>query len=151
MSYELRRVESEADWQAMHEIRRATLFAPDRHGAAIVYDDKHADDRNPDNHCLLFLVDGRPIGVARLDRRDADSGVVRLVAVAPDVQGKGYGRVMGERVEACARGRGMSELFINAAPTAIGFYEKTGWQRFSWDPCELTGIAARCVQMRKDL
>lgn len=151
MSDELRRVESAADWQAMHQIRRATLFAAARHGATTAYDDNHPDDRNPDNHCLLFSVDGQPVGVARLDQRGADSGVVRLVAVAPEVQGRGYGRVMGELVDAQARARGMTQLFINAAPTAIGFYEKTGWQRFSWDPCELTGIAQRCVQMRKGL
>ena len=46
---------------------------------------------------------------------------------------------------------GLRELRVNAAPDAVGFYEGCGWQRNSWAPDELTGIAADCVQMTKPL
>ena len=45
----------------------------------------------------------------------------------------------------------MRRLFVNAAPDAIGYYEKLGWQRFSWDETELSGIAAGAIQMTKSL
>lgn len=151
MTYELRPVATAAEWAAMHDIRRATLFVAGRHGASVTYDENHPDDRDPANQCFLFLLDEHPIGVARLDRRGTDGGVVRLVAITPQSQGDGHGRVMSDMIDSAARARGMTHLFINAAPTATGFYEKTGWRMFSWNPAELTGIASRCVQMRKDL
>ena len=151
MTYELRPVVTSEDWQAMHAIRRATLFVAGRHAIPIVYDDQHPDDRKPGNQCFLFLLDGRPIGVTRLDRRGADGGVVRLVAIAPDIQRAGHGRAMGAMVEDVARARGMTRLVINAAGTATGFYERTGWFPFGWDAAELAGIASHCVQMAKPL
>jgi hypothetical protein len=45
----------------------------------------------------------------------------------------------------------MLMLKVNAVPTAVGFYEKTGWLRQIWGPAELAGIAADCVQMVKTI
>jgi N-acetylglutamate synthase-like GNAT family acetyltransferase len=136
-------------WQAFHDIRRIELFeSKGRHG---VYDDRHPDDFAPANQPLLFRVDGRPLGALRLDDRGDGTGVVRLVAVSSKEQGKGHGRIMQQLLDELARQRGMRELYINSAPTAVGFYEKTGWTRHVWDETELVGIAAECVQMRKPL
>ena len=33
-----------------------------------------------------------------------------------------------------ARLQSMHTLFLNAAPTAVGFYEKLGWEPFVFDP-----------------
>lgn len=149
MSYELRAVKTPEDWAAMHDIRRATLFAPERHGDEVVYDDNHPDDRDARNQCFLLVRDGRPTGVARLDRRGDREGVVRLVAIVPDGQRQGRGRAMSDLIDAKARGWGLRTLLINAHESAVGFYEKTGWVRETWDPRELVGIAAHCTQMTK--
>lgn len=69
----------------------------------------------------------------------------------PDRQRRGYGRLLQRLVEQEARRRGMRHLAVNAHRTAVGFYEKTGWQRQSWDPDELVGLAVDCVQMVKAL
>jgi GNAT superfamily N-acetyltransferase len=145
----LRAVTTEDDWHAMHEIRRAVLFAPGRHPAGVVYDDAHPDDRDPRNQCFLFWLDERPIGVVRLDERAPAVGAVRLVAVVVEFQRQGHGRELGRLIEAEARSRGMRRLVVNAHPDAIGFYERTGWHFEEWDCRELTGIAASCVQMAK--
>lgn len=134
----------------MHDIRRAELFRPERHGDDIVYDENHPADRDPANVPYVLVLDGAPIGVTRLDRRGA-VGVVRLVAVIASEQGKGHGRVLSDLIEAEARRFGITRLHVNAHPSAIGYYEKTGWHREEWDPSEMVGLAADCVQMVKGI
>ena len=149
MSFTLEAPASAEDWQAFHDIREAELFRA-RH-RDVIYDRQHPDDFTPKNRPLLFKRDGRPIGTIRLDDLGNGKGAVRLVAITHAEQGKGYGRVMGKMCEDIARAGGMHVLYVNAAPEALGFYEKTGWQAYSWDPDELVSIAADCVQMRKVL
>lgn len=145
---ELVRVGSPQAWTAFHAIRRKILW--DNRGRT-GYDNKHPQDYDPQNHALMLTVDDVPTGVLRLDRLRADAGIVRLVAIREEVQGQGYGRVMAQLTETYALQLGYQTLYVNAAPDAIGYYEKTGWVRFDWDPSELTGIAAHCLQMRRSL
>lgn len=146
MSYELRPVTTAQEWAALHDIRRATLFTPER---GIVYDEHHPHDLNPAHQCFLLLYEGQPIGVVRLDPRGEDAMVVRLVGILPQLQGQGHGRVLGQLVEQEARRRGARRLMLNSRDTAVGFYERTGWTAEVWDAAELADIAAHCVQMTK--
>ena len=140
---------TEADWQAFHEIREAVLWtARGKSG----YDRRHVDDYEvPANQPLLLKDDGRPVGVARLDDRGDGTGAVRLVAVVSEGQGRGHGRAPSDLWDDNARGKGIHTLYVIAAPEALGFYEKMGWERFVWDEAELAGIASDCIQMRKRL
>jgi hypothetical protein len=149
MAYKLKQVMTDAEWAAMHALRRDVLFSPFRH-AGIVYDENHPDDRNPRHIPFLLIADGRAVGITRLDLQ-GEVAVVRLVAIAATEQRSGHGRVMSQLVEGEALKRGVRLLRVNAAPDAVGFYEKTGWHLAAWDPGELTGIAADCVQMEKSL
>ena len=146
MALHLKRVERPDEWRAMHGIRRAVLFAPDRH--AVAYDENHPDDRVEGNTPFLFFDDGKPVGVARLDAR-GEVGIVRLVAIVAAKQRAGLGRAMDLALVAEARRRGIGLLRVNAAADAVGFYEKTGWHRANWNPAELTGLARDAVQMEK--
>lgn len=147
MSYELIEVSTPEDWAAFHDIRRIELFeAKGRFG---IYDDRHPDDAADFAHPYLLKQDGRPLGTTRLDVRGDGTGIFRLVAITADAQGQGHGRVLSEMVEAKARSFGIGTLYVNAAESAVGYYEKTGWTRFLWDQAELVGIASTCVQMRK--
>ena len=147
--YELRQVSTPKDWAAMHRLRRDVLFAPFRK-QGIVYDDNHPDDRDPGNLPFLFLLAGRPAGITRLDLQ-GDTAIVRLVAIAPELQRQGHGRAMSECIDQEARRRGVRLLRVNAAPEAVGLYEATGWHRREWDREELSGIAADCIQMEREL
>ena len=149
MIYSLEAPASDADWQAFHDIRDAVLFKG-RH-RDVVYNRNHPDDFKPDNRPLLFKVDGQPLGVIRLDDFGDGTGAVRLVAITQSEQGNGHGRVMSEMCDALARELGMHTLYVNAAPEALGYYDKLGWERFIWDPAELIEIARDCEQMRKAL
>ncbi|MER8873175.1 GNAT family N-acetyltransferase [Mesorhizobium sp. M0814] len=75
----------------------------------------------------------------------------RLVAVTEGEQGKGHGRNLNSLVEAEAGRRGVKTLRFNSAPEALGYYEKMGWRRASWDKNELVGLAKNCIEMFKEL
>lgn len=149
MDYELVEVAEPEDWAAYHAIRRQELFeARGRHG---IYDPNRRDERLPGMHHLLLKADGQPLATTRLDIRDNGTCVFRLVAVTASEQGKGHGRVLGRMVEDKARALGAHTAYVNAAPTALGYYEATGWRHYVWDAAELTSIASECIQMRKAL
>jgi len=149
VAYSLETPASPDDWQAFHDIREAELFRA-RH-REVAYDRNHPDDFTSENRPLLFKQDGQPIGVMRLDDLGDGTGAVRLVAITCKEQGRGLGRTMAGMCDAIAREARLHTLYVNAAPEALGFYEKIGWERFVWDPTELVSIAADCVQMRKRL
>jgi|ERR1700735_238339 N-acetylglutamate synthase-like GNAT family acetyltransferase len=148
MAHELSKVTSESDWRDYHSLRRKILWEAK---GRIGYDETHRDEFLEPNHPLLLKLYGRSIGTTRLDDFNDGTGAVRLVTIAIDVQGRGHGRVLSELVENYARRLGLTTLFVNAAPEAVGYYEKLGWEHYSWNPAELIGIAANCKQMRKVL
>jgi N-acetylglutamate synthase-like GNAT family acetyltransferase len=149
MNYELVEVTESDDWAAYHAIRRQELF--EANGRHNIYDANRPDERHPGMHHYLLRANGRPVGTTRLDVRDDGTCVFRLVAITASEQGKGHGRVLGGMVEVRARAFGAHTAYVNAAPTALGYYEATGWQRFVWDEAELVSIASECIQMRKTL
>lgn len=149
MDYTLIEVAEPDEWAAYHMIRRQELFeARGRHG---IYDPDRADERLPGMHPYLLKASGRPLGTTRLDIRDDGTCIFRLVAITASEQGKGHGRVLGGMVEDMARAHGAHTAYVNAAPTALGYYEATGWERHVWDEAELLSIASECIQMRKAL
>jgi N-acetylglutamate synthase-like GNAT family acetyltransferase len=148
MSYELVEVTADSDWGDYHSLRRRVLWeARGRSG----YNERHPDEHLAANHPLLLKLDGRSIGTTRLDNLGDRRGVVRLVAIAADVQRRGHGRVLSALVEDYARRLGLRTLLVNADPQAVGYYEKMGWEAGIWDEAELTGIASDCEQMTKVL
>jgi N-acetylglutamate synthase-like GNAT family acetyltransferase len=147
-NYELVRISAKNDWQAYHDIRRKVLW---ENRGRTNYDDTHKDEYLPDHHLLLFMLNDIPIGTTRLDDLKNGFGVVRLVAISDEFQGKGHGRQLASSVENHARGLGIKTLYVNAAPEALGYYKKLGWEFYQWHTEELTGIAEDCKQMRKIL
>lgn len=147
MNYELVDVTEPDDWASFHAIRRIELFeAKGRFG---VYNEQHPDDYADFARPFLLKLDGRPLGTTRLDLFDDGRAAIRLVAVTRDEQRRGHGRVMEHLVSERARALGVHTLLVNSAEDAVGFYRKSGWELFDWDPDELVNIAVSCIQMRK--
>jgi N-acetylglutamate synthase-like GNAT family acetyltransferase len=148
MSYHLADLTTGHDWHDYHSLRRQVLWeGRGRSG----YDENHPDEYRPANHPLLLKLDGRSIGTIRLDDFGNGTGAVRLVAIAPDMQRHGHGRVLATLVEDYARRLGLKRLYVNAAPEAVGYYEKLGWRACIWNEAELVGIAVRSTQMSRDI
>lgn len=147
MSYVLVAVKEPQDWADFHAIRRQELF--EAKGRLGVYNEQHPDDYADFAHPYLLKKDDRALGTVRLDLFGEGRAAVRLVAVTRDAQGEGHGRVMEHLVTERAKALGVHTLLVNAAADALGFYEKTGWERFEWGRDELVEFGVSCVQMRK--
>jgi N-acetylglutamate synthase-like GNAT family acetyltransferase len=148
MGHELIEVTASSDWREYHSLRRRVLW---RQRGLTNYDETHADEYKAGNHPLLLKLDGRAIGTARLDDFGNGTGAVRLVAIEPDLQRQGHGRILSDYVENFAQHLGIKTLYVNAVPEAVGYYEKLGWKPGVWDEAELVGIASTCRQMSKPL
>jgi GNAT superfamily N-acetyltransferase len=74
-----------------------------------------------------------------------------LVAIVSGGQRRGYGRKLMELVEGRALAMGSQRLVMNAAPDAVGFYEKLGWTRQVWSEDDLARNQAAIVQLVKDI
>ena len=143
MEYNLIQVVSDDDWKAYHAIRRAGLFEGQQ------YDENHPDDRLETNVPLLLKCDNHPVGTVRLDMREGNIAIVRLMAIKHEAQRHGHGQYMLMLIEEFARAEGVNKLLLNAAPEAEGFYMKLGFSPEVWDENELVGIAKNCMQMSK--
>lgn len=147
--YSLASPQNEQDWQDYHDIRRIVLF--EARGRFNIYSPDHPDEYKQGNHPLLLKREGRSIGTVRLDERDEGAGVVRLVAITQNEQGNGSGRVLDRLVMQVAHDLGMKILYVNAEPTAHGYYQKTGWQDYDWDAAEAASANGDVIQMKKDV
>ncbi|MBP9791884.1 MAG: GNAT family N-acetyltransferase [Rickettsiales bacterium] len=142
MTYTLKKLLTEDDWNAYNAIRKAELF-PDRD-----YDLNHPDERLPDNHPLLLKFNDTPIATVRVDFR-GDKVILRLLAVTKSEQGKKHGTNLYKHIEQYCISHGAKKLLVNAAPDAVGFYQKIGFTEEIWDQSELQGIAENCIQMAR--
>jgi len=120
-----------SDWETYHRLRREELF--DAKGRGGIYDANRAEEKLPNHFPLLLKFENRGIGTTRLDVRSDRTAVIRLVAIAKNEQGKGHGLELAKRVEQVAREKGTNRLLVNAAPEAVGYYEKLGYVRDDWD------------------
>ena len=147
-AYTLIKVIEATDWQAYNHIREKMLWL---NKGRTNYKPGHKDEFLPQNTPLILKLNHVPIGTTRLDNFGDGTGCIRLVAIIDDYRGQGHGRVLSNMVEALAKQQGIATMFVNAAPDALGYYQKLGYAEFSWNRSELVGISADCIQMQKIL
>jgi len=70
--------------------------------------------------------------------KDDNTIQLRQMAVISGLQGKGIGRVLMQFAENIARDRGFKKLIMHARKTAMGFYEKLGYNRVGNEFFEVT-------------
>jgi N-acetylglutamate synthase-like GNAT family acetyltransferase len=78
------------------------------------------------------LIDQREVFVAEMDNRvvgtaSLDGQALRTMFVLPDVQGRGIGRLLVQRIERVARERQLAILTVPATVTAEAFYARLGF------------------------
>ncbi len=88
------------------------------------------DGLDPSATHLLALVDGRPVGTARL-LEQGDTGKIGRVCVLPAARGAGLGAALiRAAVEEFRRRPGIARVKLGAQTHALAFYEKLGFRAF---------------------
>ncbi|MBT2788977.1 MULTISPECIES: GNAT family N-acetyltransferase [unclassified Halomonas] len=113
---------STGDWetlgQAASEIRRR-VFIDEQN----VPQDEEWDGLDPECQHFLALLDGQPVGTARL-LPDAHIG---RVAVLADARGTGIGVLLMQAAIEAARHAGHAQVALSAQVHALTFYERLGF------------------------
>lgn len=99
------------------------------------------------------MIDGRIVGVGRLDmqpaREKGPSAQLRYFAVDPETRGTGIGRSLMTEFELLARERAVRYLWMEARQEALGFYERCGYADIGIGPTKWGIIPHRILE--KDL
>jgi GNAT superfamily N-acetyltransferase len=73
-------------------------------------------------YLAVYESESRIVGLAGLDLNE-----IRLMYVSPERRKSGIGRALFNHIAAMAPGSFFSEIFVYAAPQAIGFYKALGF------------------------
>ncbi|HSP59004.1 MAG TPA: GNAT family N-acetyltransferase [Halomonas sp.] len=122
---------------AASNIRRV-VFIEEQH----VPREEEWDGRDLESHHFLALIDGRPVGTARL-LPDAHIG---RVAVLAEARGRGIGVALMQAAIATARRHGHTAVELAAQTHALAFYEGLGFRPFGDEFIE-AGILHRNMQL----
>jgi putative acetyltransferase len=94
-------------------------------------------DQMADGDTTVFIVRdeaNRPVAMGALKAHESALGEVKRMYAAPEVRGKGVGRLVLQAIEAQARKQGLTRLVLETGSTA-GFeaawtlYERSGFKR----------------------
>ncbi len=136
---ELRAPRSSGEWARYHDVRRRCIFEKyNGKGSPYYceYDPDWPDERQRDNHPLIFLADDVVIGTIRIDIKPQQRmAVFRLIAIDDPWQAQGLGSVMLDKAEAFARERGSERICLNSVRNAYGFYLRHGFHPARWTGC----------------
>ena len=128
------------------EYKIAIVFREEilRKPLGLTYTKEQLAQEDIEHHIVCY--DGEKL-VGALCLRPLENGEIRMrqVAVAPEYQKKGIGKMMVEYSEEFARTKGYSMIMCHARVTAIAFYVKIGWDVLG-DPFTEVGITHRRCQ-----
>jgi putative acetyltransferase len=110
------------------------------------YEPDELVQKSRSHHTVVADLDGQVVGTASID-----GDRVRNVFVDPEMQKKGIGRALMSEIEAYARSHGQASLFLFAALSARGFYEKLGYVPKEHIQHDLGGISIEELRMEKKL
>ncbi len=85
-------------------------------------------EKEKDEILIGAFEDEKMLGCCMLIREDNQTVRLRQMAVLNNLQGKGIGRALMQFAENLARDRGYRRITMHARKTAIGFYEKLGYE-----------------------
>lgn len=110
------------DLAACHAIRRIVFI--EEQG---VSEAEEVDGRDGEALHLLAVVDGRPVGTARV-LIEGSTGKIGRVAVLPEARGAGLGAALVRAAVAELRAlSGVATATLGAQTHALGFYERLGF------------------------
>lgn len=124
MHYQVRQPKTEDEFDRYYKLRWKLLRAPWNQPRG-----SEADEL--EEQCFhLMAVDAADeiIAVARLQFNSDTEAQIRYMAVAGAYQRQGIGRELISAMEAHARNSGVKLIMLDARETAVGFYQKLGYE-----------------------
>lgn len=122
MNIEIRKPITPKEWEQYYALRYDVLRKP--------LNRPIGSERNDGDltgiHFALY-EDGMLRAIARLDKVNETTAQTRFVAVDPVVQGKGFGKLIMEAVEAKSIERGDKKMILHARDYALQFYLRLGY------------------------
>ncbi|MGN6617880.1 MAG: GNAT family N-acetyltransferase [Ilyomonas sp.] len=110
------------EYTQMVELRYNLLRKPLR----LQFDEEELNREKDDIHIGCF-EDDHLEGCCLLTQTDPSTVRLRQMVVISGLQGKGIGRVLLQFAENIARDRGYKKILMHARKSAVGFYEKLGY------------------------
>lgn len=137
---------TQSEWEQYYDLRFKVLREPwgQLKGSEVLTDEDQSD------HAMV--VDGETnviIGVARMQINTPLQGQVRCVAVSPEVQGRGVGKLLMGYLENVAQQKGIKEIILDARENAVKFYLSIGYEIMG-DSYLLFGVIPH-FKMRKEI
>lgn len=113
---------NEKEWEQYYDLRYSVLRKPlgQEPGSEQNEGDKTGE------HFALFDLDNI-IAVGRLDFNNEEVGQVRFVAVHPEYQGQGKGKLLMRSIESRAKYLGLNKIVLHARENALDFYERLNY------------------------
>jgi len=121
------------EYQQMVNLRNDILRKP----LGLTFDPKDLE-KEKDDILMGAFEDDKLLGCCLLTRMDNETIRLRQMAVPNNMQGKGIGRALMTFAENIARDRGYKKLSMHARKTALGFYQKLGYQIIGGEFIEVT-------------
>ena len=122
MKIEIRTPITPKEWEQYYALRYDVLRKP--------LNQPLGSERNDGDlkgiHFSLY-EDGMLRAIARLDKVDETTAQTRFVAVDTVVQGKGFGKLIMDAVEAKSIARGDKKMILHARDYALPFYLRLGY------------------------
>ncbi len=86
-------------------------------------------EQEKDEILIGAFEDEKMLGCCMLVKEDEKSCRLRQMAVLNNLQGKGIGKALMIFAENIARDRGFKKITMHARKTALGFYERLGYNK----------------------
>ena len=113
------------EWEQYYDLRFTVLREPwgQLKGSEVLTDEDQSD------HAMVVdSENGKIVGVARMQMNSPTQGQVRCVAVSPEVQGRGVGKLLMNYLEQIAQEKGYEEIILDAREGAVKFYLSIGYE-----------------------
>ena len=113
------------EWEQYYDLRFKVLREPwgQLKGSEVLTDEDQSD------HAMVIDSETEKIvGVARMQTNSPLQGQVRCVAVSPQLQGKGVGKLLMNYLEKLAQEKGFQEIVLDARENAVKFYLSIGYE-----------------------
>lgn len=88
-------------------------------------------------HRMVLDAKGNVVAIGRIHLNTSEEAQIRHIAVSPDAQGKGLGKLILSALESVAREEGAKRLVTNSRELSIAFFSACGFKEEKEAPAEL--------------